>query len=85
MNTQTNKARQSTISTFITNKHKGLKVSLRAILSGTVLMSNRKGEVVQVNKPLTVLSSDRRNVILSDDCGHTLKLPINSGRILSFT
>lgn len=82
MNTQTKKA---VISSFITKKHKGLKVTLKAIMSGTVLMSNRKGEVVQVNKPLQVLSSDRYNVILSDGSGHTLKLPINSSRILSFS
>lgn len=72
------------ISSFISRKHLGLKVTLKAIMSGTVLMSNRKGEVVQVNKPLQVLSSDRYNVILSDGSGHTLKLPISSGRILSF-
>lgn len=73
------------ISSFISRKHLGLKVTLRAIMSGSVLMSNRKGEVVQVNKPLQVISSDRRNVILTDGFGHTLKLPINSNRILSFS
>lgn len=80
---QSNAIKFQQASRYLSEKHKGMKVSLKAILSGPVLMSNRKGEVVQVDKPLQVIATDRKNVILSDSCGHTLKLPINSHRIIS--
>ena len=78
-----NSEKVNKVNEFITLKHKGMRVNLKAVLQGVVLMSGRSG-IIQHSGSLNVIKSDRRNVILSDGKGHTLKLPVTSSRILSF-